>query len=41
MSKEEKMVLSHEPVKGYKTIFNITIVVAVIYLGFIFLRCFF
>ncbi len=34
---EEKMVLSHEPVPGYRTIFHITVVVAVLYLGAIFL----
>lgn len=37
---EEKMILSHEPVPGYRRIFHIVILVAVLYLGIIFLRCF-
>jgi hypothetical protein len=37
---EEKMILSHEPVPGYRKIFHIVILVAVLYLGIIFLRCF-
>jgi hypothetical protein len=36
MSEKEKMILNHEPVKGYKTAFNIVLTVALIYLGFIF-----
>ncbi len=37
---EEKMILSHEPVPGYRTAFYIVLIVAVIYLGIIFLRSF-
>jgi hypothetical protein len=37
---EEKMILSHEPVPGYRKIFHIVVIVAVLYLGFIFLRPF-
>jgi hypothetical protein len=39
MPEEEKMILSHEPVKGYKTVFNIVLTVALIYLVFIFVTC--
>ena len=39
MSEEEKMIINHEPVKGYKTAFNIVLAVALIYLGFIFATC--
>jgi hypothetical protein len=35
---EEKMILSHEPVPGYRKIFYIVSLVAVLYLGSIFLR---
>ena len=34
----EKMVLSHEPVPGYRLVFYIVCSVAVLYLGSIFLR---
>ena len=37
---EEKMILSHEPVPGYRKVFHIVILVAVLYLGIIFLRPF-
>lgn len=37
MQEQEKMELAHEPVPGYRTVFYIAIVVAVIYLGYIFL----
>ena len=37
MNDEEKMILSHEPVPGYRTIFYIVLIVAAIYLGIIFL----
>jgi hypothetical protein len=37
MSEEEKMILSHEPVPGYRTIFYIVLIVSAIYLGIIFL----
>jgi len=37
--KNEKMVLSHEPVPGYKTAFYIAVATGVIYLGYVFLRC--
>ena len=37
---EEKMILSHEPVPGYRKIFYIVVLVAVLYLGIIFLRPF-
>ncbi len=37
---EEKMELTHEPVPGYRPAFYITIAVAVIYLGYIFVQCF-
>jgi hypothetical protein len=39
MSKE-KMILSHQPVPGYRTVFHIVLILAVLYLGFIFLRSF-
>ncbi len=35
---EEKMELSHEPVPGYPRVFVIIVVIAVIHLGFIFIR---
>jgi hypothetical protein len=34
---EERLVLSHDPVPGYRTVFHILIAVAVLYLGSIFL----
>lgn len=34
---EEKMVLSHDPVPGYRAVFYIALLVAAIYLGIIFL----
>lgn len=37
---EEKMILSHEPVPGYRRIFYIVVLVAVLYLGIIFVRSF-
>ncbi len=37
---EEKMILSHEPVPGYKKLFHIVILVASLYLGIIFLKPF-
>jgi len=37
---EEKMILSHEPVPGYRKIFHVVVVVAVLYLGAIFLMSF-
>lgn len=37
---KEKMILSHEPVPGYRKIFHIVLLVSVLYLGFIFLRPF-
>jgi len=37
MNEDEKMILSHEPVPGYRTIFYIVLIVAAIYLGIIFL----
>ncbi len=41
MEKQEKMELAHEPVPGYQTVFYITVAVAVIYLGIVFMKCFF
>ena len=41
MGEEEKMVLAHEPVPGYPKIFTIVLIIAVIHLGFIFLRSLF
>jgi len=38
--KEEKMILSHEPVPGYRRVFHVIVIIAVIYLGIIFLRAF-
>jgi hypothetical protein len=35
---EEKMILSHEPVPGYRKVFHISVLVAALYLGFIFLQ---
>ena len=37
MNEDEKMILSHEPVPGYRTIFYIVLIIAAIYLGIIFL----
>ena len=37
MNEKEKMVLSHEPVPGYRAIFYIVLIVAAIYPGIIFL----
>jgi hypothetical protein len=37
---EEKRILSHEPVRGYRRVFQIVICVAVIYLAVIFLISF-
>lgn len=37
---EEKKALFHEPVPGYRRIFHIVILAAVLYLGAIFLRSF-
>lgn len=37
---EEIMILSHEPVPGYRKVFHIVVLVAVLYLGIIFLRPF-
>jgi hypothetical protein len=39
MSKE-KMILSHEPVPGYRKFFHLIVLVAVLYLAIIFLRSF-
>jgi hypothetical protein len=38
MDEEEKMLLSYDPVPGYRTAFHIVLIVAAIYLGIIFLR---
>lgn len=35
---EEKMILAHDPVPGYRAIFYIVLAVAVIYLAVIFLK---
>ena len=35
---EERMILSHEAVPGYRKIFHIVLLVACLYLGFIFLK---
>lgn len=40
MDEEEKMILSHEPVPGYKRVIHIAMLVAALYLGIIFLRPF-
>jgi hypothetical protein len=37
---QEKMILSHEPVPGYRGVFHIVISVAVFYLAIIFLVSF-
>ena len=37
MDEKEKMILSHEPVPGYRTIFYVVLIVAALYLGIIFL----
>lgn len=37
---EEKMILSHEPVPGYKRVIHIAMLVAALYLAIIFLRSF-
>ena len=39
--KEEKMILSHEPVLGYRTAFYVAVAVGVIYLGIVFARALF
>jgi hypothetical protein len=38
--KEEKMTLSHGAVPGYRRVFHIIVLMAVIYPGIIFLRAF-
>ena len=38
--KEEKIILSHEPVPGYRRVFHIIVIIAVTYLGIIFLKAF-
>ena len=38
---KEKMILSHKPVPGYRIVFQIVLILAVLYLGFIFIRSFF
>ncbi len=38
--KEEKMVLSHEPVPGYRGVLYVVLSIAVLYLGVIFFRSF-
>jgi hypothetical protein len=40
MDEEEKMILSHEPVPGYKRVIHIAMLVAALYLAIIFLRSF-
>ncbi len=40
MDEEEKMILSHEPVPGYKKVIHIAMLVAALYLAIIFLRSF-
>jgi hypothetical protein len=40
MDEEERMILSHEPVPGYKRVIHIAMLVAALYLGIIFLRSF-
>ena len=35
---EEKMILAHDPVPGYRTIFYVVSAVAVVYLAVIFLK---
>ena len=37
MDEDERMILSHEPVPGYRTIFYIVLIVAALYLGIIFI----
>jgi hypothetical protein len=37
---EERMILAHEPVPGYKKIFHILIAAAVLVLGIMFLKSF-
>ena len=37
MDEDERMILSHEPVLGYRTIFYIVLIVAALYLGIIFI----
>lgn len=39
--KQEKMILSHKPVPGYRSAFYITLAVGVIYLVIVFLRVLF
>ena len=38
---EEKKILSHEAVPGYRTVFHIVLLLGVLYLGIIFLRSLF
>jgi len=33
---EEKMILSHEPVPGYRTVFYVSVAVSFVYLGALF-----
>lgn len=40
MMSEEKKVLSHEPVPGYRKIFYVVLLVGVLYLGLIFMWSF-
>jgi hypothetical protein len=37
---EEEMILCHEPVPGYRTVFHIVVLAAVLYLCIIFLKSF-
>jgi hypothetical protein len=37
---KEKMILSHEPVPGYRRVFHVVVSVAVLYLAMIFLGSF-
>jgi len=41
MTEEKKLILAHEPVPGYPKIFAFVLVIAIIHLGFIFLRSLF
>ena len=38
---DEKMILTHEPVPGYRKIFHVVVLVAVAYLSIIFIMSFF
>ena len=40
MEEEERMVLDHEPVPGYRKIFYVVLLVGVLYLGLIFMWSF-